>query len=1199
MTEKHEIWNQWEHELNSIGGRNPLRSFELSSFSHVDLTRAHPSGLAQLVSARTTRISNLIRDGVAGARANSATRRIAAKANSLLEDFGLDSVYIAGGLIRFPAEDIQLPLLIWPTTIGEKSDDYQITLGDEPKLNPEMVYALEARGVFPSQIELIRLAKRGRDLLPLDFLSRISELISETDAEVDRLLVLGNFVPQLSELQHEFDHREHPLLEMLSSMEQQVSSEVEVSAPLPLVADADDNQKRIISRAMAGHSFAVETLPGCGYTQLVANIVAALALQSKRALLVAPRRQTLDELNERLNDLNLNGLVIRAHSPWLDTISAISRFEKSHPVDFTELVTAKESAEAEVKKYFEAINAKHPQLDVNLLDVISKLAELSSQPQPPVNSARIPVEKLAELRNSQVAIGLLRSAGSSGLFSYGPDDTAWFGAQFDSSEEISKAVSTANELVSGEFEATKNQLGEYLSELRLKRAETVEDWSIQVKLLLGIRETLDRFKPEIYDRPLSDLITATANRQDRKEMSGAQRRRFRKVAKDLIRTGSTVSNLHNALVDAQKQRELWFSLSETNAPPSVPTGLGEIADSYQKFADKISLLQKHLNPDPSIELLSRLRFANLEQRLGSLARDTEILKNLLERKNIEQQLALSGLGELSNQLASIQPANEKLIDEFEQAWWQSAFEALVESNPSLLEYDNELIAGIEQRFEKASSAVLQSGSPRLNAHQAARWKNSLENTQEAARLKEMLRNREASLKNLAAQAPNIWKVLSAAVSCSPLELVSRVHAEDEFDVVLVLDAAGSGMAENVMAIAKGKQIIAFGDPVISLPANFETSARSVTSENQLERESCFQAVSAVFGNEAITRSYRSHGQVLGEYINREFYADRIELLPTAENYLGKHNYRLEIVTEDNIASSTIEGSTESSDGELAKVVNLVMEHARFNPGQSLLVATGSKVHAERIEQALAQKLKKEAHLAEFFDAHGREKFQVSTLAELGHRIADRIIFSIGFSKTASGKVSANFGDVTSLHGELYLANLIVSAREQFTVLSCFEASELPTTNKNPEIKHLRQLLAPDFSKPALDSNPDPLLRDLSLRLKKIGLHVSSNFAGRLDLVASYASKSCVIEADWHLTGHNWDELMRIRPGLYRSMGWQYHRIHAFEIFAQPQQVAMRIAKQLGVNSAADSFDSLDQNHDRDDLDSNDQRLREDKPPHWG
>jgi len=41
--------------------------------------------------------------------------------------------------------------------------------------------------------------------------------------------------------------------------------------------------------------------------------------------------------------------------------------------------------------------------------------------------------------------------------------------------------------------------------------------------------------------------------------------------------------------------------------------------------------------------------------------------------------------------------------------------------------------------------------------------------------------------------------------------------------------------------------------------------------------------------------------------------------------------------------------------------------------------------------------------------------------------------------------------------------------------------------------------------------------------------------------------------------------LRLRPGLLRSMGWEYQRVHALEIFAKPQDVANRIAVSLGVD----------------------------------
>ena len=58
----------WIEQFEALGGKNPLTSFEPSSFGQVDLARAHPGGLAQLVSSHSATMTNLVRDGVAQLR---------------------------------------------------------------------------------------------------------------------------------------------------------------------------------------------------------------------------------------------------------------------------------------------------------------------------------------------------------------------------------------------------------------------------------------------------------------------------------------------------------------------------------------------------------------------------------------------------------------------------------------------------------------------------------------------------------------------------------------------------------------------------------------------------------------------------------------------------------------------------------------------------------------------------------------------------------------------------------------------------------------------------------------------------------------------------------------------------------------------------------------------------------------------------
>jgi hypothetical protein len=271
-----------------------------------------------------------------------------------------------------------------------------------------------------------------------------------------------------------------------------------------------------------------------------------------------------------------------------------------------------------------------------------------------------------------------------------------------------------------------------------------------------------------------------------------------------------------------------------------------------------------------------------------------------------------------------------------------------------------------------------------------------------------------------------------------------------------------------------------------------------------------------------------------------------------------------------------------------------------------MVVTASRVHAERIN-ALVQKLQSESPQdAEFFDSHGREHFEVVTMSELTHRIADRVIFSVGFGRTPEGRISGTLGDFNSELAGSWMVNQIVSARKRLSVVSCYNFEDFAAGKLPGNQMWLKDLIAPSFLSDVKSGEPDPLLVDLSMRLRKLGIKVALNFGGRIGLAISYGNKSAVVDPDWALVGDSWDEKLRLRPGLLRAMGWEYLRVHALELFAKPQDVANRIAMELGIDlvrKAQPLFEQAafeDTNRAWGDPDdSNDDRLRDDKPPHWG
>ncbi|MEY4494598.1 MAG: hypothetical protein RL570_713, partial [Actinomycetota bacterium] len=688
-----ENWTKWQEEIRAIGVTNPLTNFEVNSFGQIDLERSHPGGFSQFVTGRQTLLSNLVRDPLAFSRALSAARRIKNKSDRIASNFGIETLHLVGGLANFEADgfDFNIPILLWPISLVRKADDYELALDGEPRVNPALVEALDScYGIKLNEADLLARQNESSDLVPVTVLNYLANL-SGTTANLDlkRILVISNFTTIVSELLSDFDKRSTPLLDALVGEATEGLADIDIPE-LNLVVDADATQMRIVSRALAGQSFAVETLPGCGYTQTVVNVIAGLVHDAKRVLVVAPRRQTLNEIADRFSAIGLAGLAVRADSTWVDIVAGISRNEKAQPDNVDSVRNERIAAEKEIDKYFDALNSTDPELGVSIARVLRELSTLSALARPALTSARIPREKLLEHVDRNTALELLNQAFDLGEFKFGPQDSAWYQAVFESPAEVEQILGVAKNLHLELYPKLASQLRE---------AVTVEDWGTYLRLFVGIRDTLDRFVADVFDRPLTELIAATAPRKgaERNQMSGGNRRRLKKLAKEYLRAGMHVADMHAALKDIQQQREQWQLYSAIPSAPQVPTGINEALISYQAFVEDLESIQHHLDPESEEPALIKLPLNALQLKLRSLANDTDALANLGDRTLVMSKIREAGLGALARDLGKLHTSREQLALELDQAWWQSALESVVARDGSVLGYTAHQIAANELR----------------------------------------------------------------------------------------------------------------------------------------------------------------------------------------------------------------------------------------------------------------------------------------------------------------------------------------------------------------------------------------------------------------------------------------------------------------------------------------------------------------------
>jgi len=1212
-TASQEQYLRWLEEIRGIGGANPLTNLDLDVLGLVDFERCHPVGLSMFTKSHRGLLANLVRDPIAYSKALTEAKRVKIKSERLQTNFGIQSLYLLAGAVDFhPAKlDLRIPVMLWRAELIRKGVDYELGLIGEPFVNPELILTLRNQyGLNLDTARLTRMYIEATDLVPISLLSFVAESTkSIPDLEIQRTLVLTNATLAPTYMLNELPKVAPRLASAIADPEALLPA-TNPSDEVLVVADADTVQLGILEKALEGSSFAVETLPGAGYTQTVVNLLAALTAVNKRALVVAPRRQTLNELNDRLAQVGLAGLLVRTNNAWFDIVSALSRFEKA---TFSNLSAAKANQaglEEKLDQYFDSLERTHPVLGISINDALAKLAELSALPKPPKTSARITGPALFENRNRTAALALLNEAVSLGEFDKATHESPWFNAQFDDASEIPKLTALTRRLSEDVLPQFSVKLDEFIQQVGFPAAQNVAQWGEYIRLLISIRATLDRFIPDVFDRPLDDLITATSPRKDKTGMSGKTRRALSKHAKEYVRPGVSVGDIHAALLQISEQAKAWNQLGGQGVAPAVPIGIEDAQVTYQSLVADLIKLDSHLDQGQSRVTLLELPLPGLGSKLQKLNEDTAPLENMAIRNDLRKRVTALGLDSLVKSLAASNSRNEHLVAEFDQCWWLSALEYLLSGDNAFAQYSPESLAQLESDYVRAGQLVLTETRKEISSRTASGWKSAIQTfPKETENLRAALKLRVTKFLDLNTAAGSIWPQLVSHVALSPYEVAETLKKDTNFDVVLVLDAAGTTVAENLSALVRAKQVVVFGDPVIAEPNGFEVEWQLALKPRAAEAPSIYDAIASRFGVESLRRSYRTKGQLFGPLINREFYQGRLDIEPSAAEFDGESSLELIIVDGDTRANRNVSASTEAPLAEVQKVIELIIEHVSSNPEQSLLVVSASSVEVEAIHDSLDAALELSPHIREFFEKHGRERFEITSLSDLNHRQADRIIFSIGFGRTPQGKILSHFGLLNEPEAKRWLANMLVSARYKMTIVSCFSSYDLPEIRNEGATEYLPTLLKPSYNE-SIESDTfdsDPMLADLARRLKRFGVRVVEGFGRRIPLIASYGNQFLVVEPDWSNSDLDYTERIRLRPALLKSLGWSYQRVYSFEVFSDPQAVAERIATRFGIEVTPNMLNTVPISRVFEDSDaawgdsntSNDQRLREDKPPHWG
>lgn len=437
-------------------------------------------------------------------------------------------------------------------------------------------------------------------------------------------------------------------------------------------------------------------------------------------------------------------------------------------------------------------------------------------------------------------------------------------------------------------------------------------------------------------------------------------------------------------------------------------------------------------------------------------------------------------------------------------------------------------------------------------------------------------------------APKKIMQLKPVMFLSPLS-VSYFLDPDliKFDLVIFDEASQIRPEDALGAFIRGKQVIIVGDSKQMPPTSF-FSASTFDDEDlfntdlddltegqfidgaipldtsQFSAESILEACNfAGFPSMMLRFHYRSKKEDLIAFSNSYFYHNRLFTFPSP----FKTSSGLELVWVENGVYDR--GRSRTNRDEAKKAADIVTQVLNENPNASIGVVGFSKAQESAIEDAFENHNVLGDNLEELLSRE-KEPLFIKNLETVQGDERDIIIISIGYGKDHTGKFIQNFGPVTKFGGERRFNVLISRAREKVYILTSVHPSEYPSASKNRNFEMVRQYLLwahthnkihlnPSTSPQSVGDIESPFEEAVQSFLTEKGHHVDPQVGVsgyRIDLAVVHPETNqyaLAIECDgasYHSSKTARDR-DRIREGVLRNLGWDFHRIWSNDWFYNP------------------------------------------------
>ena len=1215
--------NSWREQYKSQLAPSPLEDITKLS-AQLELTHAHPSGIAQLFASGKVTLQALFRDSGMLRAAGRRLDRVFEDRDNKAHENGVSELSLVVGVASWSGNHV--PVLTYPVRVirdSGKDETYAtIYFSGNVRLNHALVLRLQERGVNLSEDALFDGAnyESGTPETSAVFDAICASARSVfPDFDIERDIVLGCFTDSGSRFLAESAQILQALkvgnvgntmidavagderaLKELAANDRQEYSPLDVDPHGEYeVGDVDNVVRYASGLAANGVSLALDVDAGSDSASIAAAISSRCVLAGKSILYVPNVMEQQRRFRHALSANEISSLALDVSDSHLakhvdsQLIAAVGARQSVASSRFEQVCDELVGVKTRLNRYLGDLHGVDERWGVSAYQTMQNLAAIAMLPTHPCTHVRLDVAAARSLSGHlDEWAQKLHQADELGEFTIKPEDTPWFGASLFNENEAVAVYQRVVDVLLKLLPAAREHVKSTVQNCGFPVPATAREWGRQVTVLKNLRRVLDVFQADIFERDLSAMIEASKPKAVRKRegtvMGFWERRRHIKEARSLLRVGAKVDDLHEALKIVAQQAAQWRTFVPHGGWPVLPPKLDEIVSTQELLDRNLVALDAVLSTTRLGADLENVEFTKLDERLQALHDDRASLDTLPGRCVIERDLRGVGLEDLVCDLRRRNVTGSALDGELHLAWWTTVFEDIVNSSAIISNQDGSAMQDASDRFVQVDTEHVRSVGPMVQQETLKRLCELLfSRSQEANQLHTTLASNSSGVTFTKLMNSHADLLLAAKpiMVAMPSTLTMMTEFKPIVDIVILDSVEHLSNIELLSILARARQVVV------------------IAHKNTVSSQSVNDLISVLPSVHVKSRATRRSLR-LANFLENHGYGSLRHDVPV-DRMQGK--VKLHQVEASGVPVMST-GLIESSQREIDEVVSLIKQRATtFTVVPSsyvLAVVTLTSVFRNRLGAELKALAIKDENMNRFL----RHVRLVDASESVGAAATD-VILSLCYAKTSHGRLLQQFGVLEEEGGKGILLDSLALARRNLDIVCAFKSSDMEDERLHQDgPKLLKELLIwaeqlddspvnptdfdeakPEYDKDkaedkaeaagaraeAFDSSVDSfnnvLFTDLADRIRARGLCVAVNYGfdkeHSIPLVIGLPDKPfalAVLTDDMRFMNiESTRERHRMFAQDLEYLGWSVMNVWSVGAFVNPEKEVERVVSRIG------------------------------------